>query len=441
MYQFQNQDSLQLNQNLKQSKNKQYGWSFQQTTSQNFDKNLRNNNISQGNQSGYKFFYSQNDYKEKINSIENKLKGKENEPIKIRGNFLEEQRQNSQILSFQEKKYLNNQDRKFDSSLDDFNFKKYMEFRYNMEDEYFNRNYAEKTMNFNYTRHSVLKDPIRQKSMRFSYVQPDYYGKNFKGKIQFKSDIQDFKNYKYEEIKPDLVYTDQRMKSEFEELDYFFTILKELVWSEIQMEEERRQIGQQMDFSVRKLYRLYFQPFLDKIRREEMRTGFHNLDINLSDEDISLLVTRFCKEDQKEKLIQQREMEYEEFESMFVSKLTVFAYDHIKEEKNEVREISDRSIFKVARYIRNLVKQEQQLESYRKEMQQREVRLERIYFGLCKYREQDLSNYDLYYYYKRNCMQVSFDQFNMFFQRIESKPSVTCKEKFVEFFLPKLLQI
>lgn len=54
-----------------------------------------------------------------------------------------------------------------------------------------------------------------------------------------------------------------------------------------------------MDFSVPDLYREYFHPFLARIKREEIRSGFHSLEVNLGFDDITLLIERFCLNDTK----------------------------------------------------------------------------------------------------------------------------------------------
>lgn len=74
----------------------------------------------------------------------------------------------------------------------------------------------------------------------------------------------------------------------------FFSGLKELMFLELELEESRIALAKFIDFSVPKLYRIYFNAEKENIRPEYLRDGFNQLEINISYDEIMLLMSRYA---------------------------------------------------------------------------------------------------------------------------------------------------
>ncbi len=58
------------------------------------------------------------------------------------------------------------------------------------------------------------------------------------------------------------------------------------------MEELRIDLGKQWDFTVPTLYRRNFSKFKADVKREELRDGFNRCEVNVSEQEIKLIMKR-----------------------------------------------------------------------------------------------------------------------------------------------------
>ncbi|KAL4435836.1 hypothetical protein ABPG74_015804 [Tetrahymena malaccensis] len=223
---------------------------------------------------------------------------------------------------------------------------------------------------------------------------------------------------KYYEDHSDQEQRDQLLKTVYREQnnelkDQIIFIFKEMILFEREIENIKQSLCKQKDVSFDQIFKIFDLELNNQVTPFELDRGLTNLKIFADKIDIYLLAIRYSKNGRDT-------MNVEDFFQMIEPSKQDQEYQHVYQDKNILfNDLCDLSQSYIIKLFKMLLNQESAIQYYRKDIQNKGLKLDEIYQTFDPKNSQNVQKQDFFQWIKENGIYVNENEFKKFFQRFD----------------------